>query len=123
MESADMEVLDRTDISNRNICFITLKGHKESFLKNPTVHLIKPAKSELGRISKAILDNISKGLCDNLNINQWKNTGGLMNSFIRIEQKHLSKFIMFHIKDIFQYKKFTKQKIQICRGVHRYRQR
>ena len=100
-----MEVLDRTGINNRNICFITLKDHKESLLKKPTVHLIKPAKNELGRISKAILDNISKGLCDNLNISQWKNTGGLMNSFIRIEQKHLNKVIMFHIKDILQCKK------------------
>ena len=70
MESVYMEVLDRTDIRSMNICFITLKDHKESFLKNPTVHLIKPAKIELGRISKAILDNTSKGLCDNLNIDQ-----------------------------------------------------
>ena len=37
MENVDKEILDRMDISNKNTCFITLKGHKENFLNNPTL--------------------------------------------------------------------------------------
>ena len=65
------------------------------------MHLINPAKNELGRISKAILDNINKRLCNRLNINQWKNTASVIEWFKRIEQKHLYKFIMFDIKDFY----------------------
>ena len=74
MENVDKEILDRMDINRKNTCFITLKDHKENFLKNLTVRLINSAKNELKRISKAILDNSSKRLCTRLNINQWKNT-------------------------------------------------
>ena len=74
MENVDKEILDRMAINRKNTCFITLKDHKENFLKNLTVRLIKSAKNELKRISKAILDNSNKLLCTRLNINQWKNT-------------------------------------------------
>ena len=74
MENVGKEILDRMDINRKNTCFITLKDHKENFLKNLTVRLINSAKNELKRISKAILDNSNKRLCTRLNINQWKNT-------------------------------------------------
>ena len=98
MENAEKEILDRKDIKSKNTCFITLKEHKGTFLKNPTVRLINPAKNELGRIRTAILDNINKRLCTSLNINQWKNTASVIEWFKRIEQKHLYNFIMFDIK-------------------------
>ena len=62
MENVDREILDQMGINSKDICFITLKDHKENFFNNPTVWLINPAKNELGRISKAILDNINKRL-------------------------------------------------------------
>ena len=101
MENVDKGILDRMDINSKNTCFITLKDHKENFLNNPTVRLVNLAKSELGRISKAILDNINKCLCTRLNINQWKNTASVIEWFKRIEQKHLYKFIIFDIKDFY----------------------
>ena len=74
MENVDKEILDRMAINRKNTCFITLKEHKENFLKNLTVRLINSAKNEVKRISKTILDNSNKRLCTRLNINQWKNT-------------------------------------------------
>ena len=100
-ENVDKGILDRMNINSKNTCFITLKDHKENVLNNPTVRLIKSAKNELGRISKAILDNINKRLCTSLNINQWKNTASVIEWFKRIEQKHLYKFIIFDIKDFY----------------------
>ena len=50
------EVINRLKISDENHNFITLKDHKEHFNNNLTVRLIKPAKNELGRISKTTLD-------------------------------------------------------------------
>ena len=101
MENVDKKILDRMNINSKNSWFITLTDHKENFLNNPTVRLINPVKSKLGRISKAILDNINKRLRTGLNINQWKNKARVMEWFERIEQKHLCKFIMFDIKDFY----------------------
>ena len=42
--------------------FITLKDHKPNFVNNPTCHLINPAKSEMGKISKQILDRINTNI-------------------------------------------------------------
>ena len=56
------EVIKRMFINGKQNCFITLKDHKSKFQNNPTVRLLNPAKSELGRISKTILDKINVNL-------------------------------------------------------------
>ena len=61
--------------------FITIKGHKENFDKNPTVRLVNPAKNELGRISKLILDKINKKISQKFELNQWKNTDVVIDWF------------------------------------------
>ena len=33
MENVEKEILNRMDMSSKNTCFITLKDHKENFLK------------------------------------------------------------------------------------------
>ena len=53
--------------------FITIKGHKENFDKNPTVRLVNTAKNELGRISKLILDKVNQKISQKFELNQWKN--------------------------------------------------
>ena len=50
------EALHRIDINEESNCFFTLKDHKKNIQNNPTFRLIKPAKNEIGRISKVILD-------------------------------------------------------------------
>ena len=39
--------------------FVTLKDHKDNFLRNTPCRLINPAKREIGKISKQYLDNIN----------------------------------------------------------------
>ena len=69
------------------IVFIALKDHKSKFQNNPTVRLLNPAKSELGRISKTILDKINVNLSNSLHFNQWKNTQEVIDWFKGIEGK------------------------------------
>ena len=40
--------------------FITLKDHKKDFLVRPTVRLINPTKSEVGRVAMKMLDGMVK---------------------------------------------------------------
>ena len=120
MENVDKGILDRMNINSKNTCFITFKNHKENILNNPTVRLIKPAKNELGRISKAVPDNINKRLHTNLNINQWENKASVIEWFKRIDQKRLYEFIIFDIRfSSVDTRRITKQKIKICPRVHR----
>ena len=84
-----------------NNCFISLKDHKENFQNNPTVRLIKPAKNELGKISKVILDRINKNIQENLQLNRWENISTVIDWFITIQEKHLHSFVIFDIKDFY----------------------
>ena len=70
----EADVFDRIEINGLSNCFITLKDHKENFVKHPTTRLINPAKNEIGRISKSILDKINICLCKKLKFTEWKNT-------------------------------------------------
>ena len=89
------------DDNTESTCFITIKDHKENFLNRPNVHLISPAKNELGKISKAILDNINMKLFEANKINQSKNTGSAIKWFNSLKDQHLMKFVMFDIKDYY----------------------
>ena len=94
-------VNNRMEINGTNNCFITLKDHKENFENNPTTRLINPAKNEIGRISKKILDTINANLKSKLEVNQWKNTGTVIDWFKNIENKAAYTFTMFDIKDFY----------------------
>ena len=78
-----------------------MKDHKPNFKNNPKVRLINPAKNEIGRISKNILDKINHQLRDSLRINQWKDTSGVIEWFLKIPDKNRYKFAIFHIKDFY----------------------
>ena len=77
------------------------KDHKENFQNNPSVRLINPAKNELGRLSKFIIQAMNKELRHIFNLNQWKNTEGVINWFKRINEKQLCRFVIFDIKDFY----------------------
>ena len=94
-------IIDRMDINAESNCYITIKDHKENFLNHPKVRLINPAKNELGRISKTILDNRNMNLFQATKINQWKNTVNAIKWFNSLKDKHLIKFVMFDIKDLY----------------------
>ena len=82
------DIFDIIEINGTNNCFITLKDHKENFVKHPTTRLINPAKNEIGRISKSILDKINICLWEKLKLNEWKNTTDVINWFEKIDEKH-----------------------------------
>ena len=54
-----LDLNDRVNTTAKREAFITLKNHKPNFANNPTCHLINPAKSEIGKISKKILDRVN----------------------------------------------------------------
>ena len=58
---------------NETPVFISLKDHKQDFENHPKCRLIKPAKSQLGKISKSILDNINNEVRAHTHVNQWLN--------------------------------------------------
>ena len=78
-----------------------MKDHKENFVNHSTTRLINPAKNGIGRISKSILDKINICLCEKLKLNEWKNTTDIINSFEKIDEKHLHTFPIFDIKDFY----------------------
>ena len=86
---------DRVDITANKDAFITLKDHKPNFANKPTCRLIKPTKSEIGKISKVILDRINDKITTKTNINQWKNTSSVIEWFKKIENKQQHNFICF----------------------------
>ena len=99
-----------------------MKDHKENFLNYTTTRFINPAKNKIGRISKQILDQINSKLCEILKVNEWKNTGSVINWFKKIESKSSHKCLMFGIKDFYPSIKevlliealeFTKQHVTI----------
>ena len=63
-------VLDRIHVNGTNICFISLKDHKDNFENNQKTSLINPTKNETGRISKVFLDKINMALQEKLKVNQ-----------------------------------------------------
>ena len=78
-----------------------LSDHKENFQNNSSVQLINPAKNELERLSKFIIQAMDKELRHKFNLNQWKNTEDVIDWFKSINQKQLSKFVIFDIKDFY----------------------
>ena len=72
-------------------CFGSLKDHKENFNINPTIRLINPCKSEVGKISKQILEKINKSVRKGSKLNQWRSTDDSVQWFQNIEEKKIQK--------------------------------
>ena len=104
--------LNRRFINGKNNCFITLKDHKANLFNNPKARLLNPAKTELGRISKAILDKIKINLRNATNVNQWKNSNDVISWFKSIKNMQNCKFISFDIKEF--YPTITKELLSKC---------
>ena len=62
-------------------------NHKDNFVNRPTCRLINPTKSKLGRVSKKILQSINKTVWDKIKLNQWQNTGEVIDRFDALSKK------------------------------------
>ena len=76
---------------------VTLKDHKQDFNDKPTVRLINPSKTDLGKTSKNILDRILPKLKSQIRLKQWRNTDNVKNWFKAIEDKNSTNFIQLDI--------------------------
>ena len=96
-----LNISNRVDPMSKTNAFISLKDHKPDFENNPKCRLINPAKSQLGKVSKAILDNINNHIRTQTQMNQWRNTDDAISWFKSIDDKHRKSFISFDIVDFY----------------------
>ena len=60
---------DRAECLAKAEAFITLIDHKDNLLLHTTCRLLKPCKSELGKISKCFLAEVNNTIKATLNLN------------------------------------------------------
>ena len=80
-------ISNRIDIMSKPNAFVTLKDHKENSPAKMKCRLINPAKSNLGKVSKAILDRINSNIRTKINVDQWKNSHPVIEWFKTIHDK------------------------------------
>ena len=101
------QITDELNISNRiepmaqNKAFISLKDHKENFDNHPQCRLINPAKSNLGKVSKAVLDRINTDIRNETQSNQWRNSDDTISWFVNIPNKNRHTFLQFDIVEFY----------------------
>ena len=96
-----MKLADRIEQFEKAEAFITVKGHTESFVNNPTCRLRKPSKNELEKISEHILEQINKDLTNHLTYNHWKNTSCVIEWFKNINEKNKCALTQLDIKELY----------------------
>lgn len=74
----------------KELAFITLKDHKDSFKSNPKIRLVNPTKSELG-INAAIRTKTKP--------NQWANTDDVIDWLGKLP--NVLSFLVFDIVDFY----------------------
>ena len=90
---------NRVEIIDRAEAFITLKDHKSRFENDLPYRLINPAKSQIGKVSKAILYMIICSVKEATKVNLWKNTQSVIDWFNGIEEKPSHTFVCFDVVD------------------------
>ena len=97
------ELLKRMEIHSKEPCFITLKDHKEDFKKSKSLEcrLIKPSKSDLGKISKRRLEIITRIIREKTKYNQWQSNIQVKSWFRGTKNKSRMKFISFDIEGFY----------------------
>ena len=77
--------------------YITLKDHKDNFHDKLPFCLVKPAKSEIGIVTKMYLERINDKVLKSTGVSQWRNSHTANDWFKSIPDKSKAKFIKFHI--------------------------
>ena len=78
-----------------------MKDHKPNFSSNPKCHLINPAKSEIGKISKYFLQQLNSKVRDLSSISQLQETSTVINWFKNIKNKNSCVFKQFDIGEFY----------------------
>ena len=98
--ATELKIGDEVERMAKKEAFVTLKDHKDDFNINPKCHLINPAKSKLGKVSKTIIENINNKVKANA-FNQWKKTDDVIRWFSNIRDKANCVFIQFDIPEFY----------------------
>ena len=96
-----LHIADRAEAFAKRDAYITLKDHKENFASKPKCRLINPAKSEIGIVSKKLLETINQQVRRTTNVNQWRNTGTVIEWFTNIKHKSRCRFIQLDIVEFY----------------------
>ena len=80
---------------------ITLKDHKPNFTTNPKCRLINPSKSELGKVSEFLIEKVNTIIRDKSLVNQWIDTGTVINWFKNIDNKNNRIFMRLNIEEFY----------------------
>ena len=99
--ASDLHVEERIETMARKPAFISLEDHKENFENNTKPHLINSAKSNLGKVSKAILDGTNISIRASTGVNQWRSSTSVTEWFNRISEKSSHTSISFDIVDFY----------------------
>ena len=101
----ELRIEDRTTKFSRQDAFLTLKDHKSDFRTKPSVRLINPAKTDIGKAAKQMLDRIisdvRKARKDRgEELVQWKNSAEVIQWFRETEKKKAT-FLQFDIDSFY----------------------
>ena len=96
-----LKIVDRAEAFAKRNAYITLKDHKENFANNPKCRLINPAKGEMGIVSKKRLESIIARVHSATNVNQWRNTGTVINWFSNTKHKSRCRFVQLDIVEFY----------------------
>ena len=96
-----LQLADRMEILQNSEAYITLKDHKDDFSTKPSVRLINPSKTDIGKVSKILLERINKDLLAATGVSQWKNTNAVIKWFEDIRVKRHCTFLQFDIESFY----------------------
>ena len=107
MNKQAKKIAEKLNIDNRiekiqeSEAYITVKDHQKGFPNNPSIRLINPSKSDIGRISKKILDKINQRVIQKTKVNQWENTNIVIAWFKSLPDKSCLSFVNFDIESFY----------------------
>ena len=99
--ATNLRLIDRMEVMAERSPFVTIKDHKEDFMRRKPCRLINPAKTEIGIISKKILDSINTQLCEITGMLQWRSTQSAIDWFKNLTNKSDLRFIKFDIVEFY----------------------
>ena len=92
-----LEIADRVEKFSEAPPFYTLKDHKETFNLRPSIRLINPAMSQVGKISKQILEKANKIIREKSGSKQWTSSSQPVEWFKNTKDKNKCKFIKYDV--------------------------
>ena len=92
---------DRVQKLDENEVYVTIKDQKEGFPEKISCRLIKPSKTDIGKISKQMLDRVSNTILVKNKVNHRKNTYSVLEWYRNIKRKDQCSFVVFDIESFY----------------------